>query len=91
MGENECTVGTSQVRDIRDTLEHYEADGYLLAVSTRVSAPLLDRPHKLETGFPPSWSFGVAAAWKTNWWRIVISCKNSATSSSAHRDDPRDG
>ena len=36
------TVGKSQVRDVRDTVERHEAAGYFLAVSTEISGDLVD-------------------------------------------------
>lgn len=42
-------VDKSRVRDIRDVLEHHNADGYLLAVSSTVTAGLFDHLDQLRT------------------------------------------
>ena len=36
------TVGKGDVRDIRDTLDRFNANGYVLVVSSRISVPLQD-------------------------------------------------
>lgn len=41
------TVGKSHVRDIRDTVEHHDASGYLLVVLSTCSAPLVAHLNKL--------------------------------------------
>ena len=41
------TIGKRDVQDIRDTLEHYEAEGFLLIAHPRISASLVDHLDKL--------------------------------------------
>ncbi|MXS83758.1 restriction endonuclease [Nitrosomonas oligotropha] len=41
------TIGKRDVQDIRDTLEHYEAGGFLLIAHPRISSSLLDHLEKL--------------------------------------------
>ena len=43
------TIGKHDVQDIRDTLEHYDADGFLLIAFPRISAALFDRLEKLRS------------------------------------------
>lgn len=50
------TVNKSQVQDIRDTVEHYNGQGFFLAVTSAVSAPLIDHLCKLKE------------IWDTDWW-----------------------
>lgn len=45
------SVGTSDVTNIRDTIEDHEADGYLLVAYPIWSAPLFDRLEKLAKGY----------------------------------------
>jgi hypothetical protein len=40
-------VGKSEVIDIRDTIEHYEAQGYFLAVSSYLTSPLTEHLENL--------------------------------------------
>lgn len=51
------TVGKSTVLDIRDTVETHLSEGYFLAVSTQISAPLTEKLEQLQ-------SMGI---W-TSWW-----------------------
>ena len=41
------TIGKRDVQDIRDTLEHYDADGFLLIAHPKVSSSLFDHLEKL--------------------------------------------
>jgi hypothetical protein len=41
------SVGKADVTDIRDTLEHFECDGFLLVAFPRITAPLFDHLDKL--------------------------------------------
>ncbi|MCB1935610.1 MAG: hypothetical protein E6Q59_06250 [Nitrosomonas sp.] len=41
------TIGKRDVQDIRDTLEHYEASGFLLIAHPRISSSLFDHLEKL--------------------------------------------
>jgi hypothetical protein len=43
------TVGKSDVRDVRDTIDRHDAGGYFLAVSTELSADLVDYLERLRT------------------------------------------
>ncbi len=43
-------VGKSDVTDIRDTIEHYNAQGYFLAVSSYLTSPLTEHLEKLRNG-----------------------------------------
>ena len=52
------SVGKSQVRDIRDTVEYYGAQGYFLAVSTELTSPLIEQ---LEV-------IGRDRGWVVDWW-----------------------
>jgi hypothetical protein len=36
-------VGLSDVRDIRDSLDHYDSDGFLLVASRQITSSLFDR------------------------------------------------
>ncbi len=51
------TVGKSKVQDIRDTIETHNANGFFLAVSSQISAPLTEKLEDLK-------SKGI---W-TEWW-----------------------
>lgn len=51
------TIGKRDVQDLRDTIDHYEADGYLLIAHPRVSSQLFDHLDKLrsQTNFLTEW------------------------------------
>lgn len=42
------SVGKSDVKDIRDTIEYYDYDGYFLAVSSQITTPLTDHLDRLK-------------------------------------------
>ena len=44
------SVGKSQVQDIRDTIEHHNAQGYFLVVSSQVATSLTDHLLALKDG-----------------------------------------
>ncbi|CAI2768161.1 restriction endonuclease [Flavobacterium collinsii] len=46
-----ASVGKSKVQDIRDTIEHHDADGFFLAVSTQITYPLTETLEKLNQNF----------------------------------------
>ena len=54
------TIGKSDVQDIRDILEHNEADGFMLIAHPRISAPLVDHLDKLRNKYSPY----------TDWWEV---------------------
>ena len=54
------SVGKSDVQDIRDTLEHYEADGFLLIAHPRIRSALVDHLDNLRRTSSPH----------TEWWEI---------------------
>lgn len=54
------TIGKNHVRDIRDTVEHYQADGFLLIAYPRISSALVDH---LDT-------LGSQNKTRTDWWEI---------------------
>jgi len=41
------SIGKSKVQDIRDTIEHHDASGFFLAVSTQITYPLTESLEKL--------------------------------------------
>lgn len=49
------SVNKSHVTDIRDTLEYYEATGFLLAVTSEITAPLIDHLTSLEKKYDVDW------------------------------------
>lgn len=51
------TVGKSDIRDIRDTIEHYKANGYMVITSSRISVPLQDHLEQLKakSGYYIEW------------------------------------
>lgn len=51
------SVGKNKVLDIRDTIESHNAQGYFLAVSTQISAPLTEKLEELQ----------LKGIW-TEWW-----------------------
>ncbi len=52
------TVGKSHVRDIRDTVEHHEAAGYFLIVSSQLSSGLIEQLETLRK----------QRGWHIDWW-----------------------
>jgi len=52
------SVGRSNVSDIRDTIEHHEANGYVLVTSTDVTASLKQRFQQIRAT-QPSWSIQI--------------------------------
>lgn len=50
-------IGKRDVQDIRDTLEHYQADGFLLIAHPRISASLVNHLEDLRnrTGLRTDW------------------------------------
>ena len=53
------TIGKRDVQDIRDTLEHHEAEGFLLIALPRISAALVDHLDKLKK-----------TTVRTEWWEF---------------------
>ncbi len=49
------SVNKSHVTDIRDTLDYYEATGFLLAVTSEITAPLIDHLTLLEKKYDVDW------------------------------------
>lgn len=49
------SVNKSHVTDIRDTLDYYEATGFLLAVTSDITAPLIDHLTSLEKKYDVDW------------------------------------
>ena len=49
------SVGKSDVTDIRDMLEHYNADGFLLATSSQLTPPLTDHLLSLKKNYWVDW------------------------------------
>ena len=49
------SIGKSDVRDIRDMLEHYNALGFALFSSSSLTTPLIDNLLKLEESFDVDW------------------------------------
>lgn len=49
------SVGKSKVQDIRDTVEHHDADGFFLAVSTQITYPLTETLEKLNKKLWTDW------------------------------------
>lgn len=49
------SVNKSNVTDIRDILEYYEADGYYLVTSSNITSTLLDHLTKLKSKFEVDW------------------------------------
>lgn len=49
------SVGKSKVQDIRDTVEHHDADGFFLAVSTQITYPLTETLEKLNQKIWTDW------------------------------------
>ncbi len=49
------SVNKSHVTDIRDTLDYYEATGFLLAVTSEVTAPLIDYLTSLSKKYNVDW------------------------------------
>lgn len=49
------SIGKSDVRDIRDTLEHHNALGFALFSSSSLTAPLIDNLLKLKESFDVDW------------------------------------
>ena len=54
------TIGKTHVRDIRDTLDHYDADGFLLVAHSRISSGLVDHLDKLRMTIA-----------RVDWWEAV--------------------
>jgi len=52
-----ATIGKNKVLDIRDTIETHNSQGFFLAVSTQISAPLTEKLEQLQSN----------GIW-TNWW-----------------------
>lgn len=52
------TIGKRDVQDIRDTLEHYEADGFFLIAHPRISTALVDHLEELRK----------KTSFRTDWW-----------------------
>ena len=51
----QSSVNKSHVTDIRDTLDYYEATGFLLAVTSDITAPLIDHLTSLEKKYDVDW------------------------------------
>ena len=49
------SANKSHVTDIRDTLDYYEATGFLLAVTSDITAPLIDHLTSLEKKYDVDW------------------------------------
>lgn len=49
------SVGKSKVQDIRDTVEHHDADGFFLAVSTQITYPMTETLEKLNKKLWTDW------------------------------------
>lgn len=49
------TINKSNVIDIRDTIEMYNAAGYMLAVSSNITTPLIDHLCKLKEKYDVDW------------------------------------
>ncbi len=51
----EKSVNKSHVRDIRDTLDYYNANGFFLAVTSSITAQLIDHLCKLKEKRDVDW------------------------------------
>lgn len=51
----EHSVNKSHVTDIRDMLENYDAKGFILAVASELTVPLIDNLNKLSENFEVEW------------------------------------
>ncbi len=52
------SINKTHVKDIRDTLDYYEATGFLLAVTSDVTAPLIDHLTSLSKKYDVDWWTG---------------------------------
>lgn len=48
-------IDEKDITDIRDTLDYYEATGFLLAVTSDITAPLIDHLTSLEKKYDVDW------------------------------------